>query len=71
LYKSEISLFIKNIILLIDIDNKKIATMKTLFIVLIIPLVSSNIWDNIFGNFDAPTVVIPSEFTVTFGISPE
>ncbi len=45
--------------------------MKTLFIVLIIPLVSSNIWDNIFGNFDAPTVVIPSEFTVTFGISPE
>jgi len=37
---------------------------------LIIPLVSSNIWDNIFGNFNAPAVVIPSEFTVSLGTTP-
>lgn len=28
-----------------------------------------NIWDNIFGNYNAPYVYIPSDFHVDFGIS--
>jgi hypothetical protein len=32
--------------------------------------VSANIWDNIFGNYNAPVIFIPQDFTVTFGIDP-
>ena len=34
----------------------------------LLPLTFCNIWDNIFGNYNAPNINIASNFHVSFGI---
>lgn len=42
----------------------------TSFLIIILSRFSSaNIWDNIFGNYNAPLVYIPPDFHVLMGIS--
>lgn len=36
-----------------------------------IPIIRGNLLDNIFGNFNAPMVYIPNDFSVSLGLSPE
>ena len=43
---------------------KKYHLIYIMFLILLLRISSANIWDNMFGNYDAPQIDIPNDFKV-------
>ena len=41
--------------------------IQIMFLILFLRITSANIWDNMFGNYDAPLIDIPNDFKVQLG----